>query len=154
MENLFASRAIQDFYPAEEAVCYGCGRQNPHGLQIKSYWEGNEVVCRFRPHSHHQAYPGIVYGGLIACLIDCHSIAAAIADACRREEHDPATLPMVKYFTANLNVDFLRPTPLGVELLLRARITEVAGRKSRVACAVLAAGEETARGLVLAVRAA
>ena len=63
-------KAFQDYYPDQLAHCYGCGRLNEHGLQIKSYWEGDDSVCHFQPHPHHTAIPGYVYGGLIASLID------------------------------------------------------------------------------------
>ena len=74
---------FQDSYPDDVSHCYGCGRLNPHGLQIKSYWEGEEAVCRYRPQPYHTAIPGYVYGGLIASLIDCHSTGTASAAARR-----------------------------------------------------------------------
>ncbi|MGD9222243.1 MAG: PaaI family thioesterase, partial [Desulfobacteraceae bacterium] len=61
-----AEKAFQDHYNDEYSVCYGCGRLNAHGLQIKSYWDGDETVCRFMPSEHHTAIEGYVYGGLIA----------------------------------------------------------------------------------------
>ena len=70
-------KAIQDYYPEEIAVCYGCGRLNENGLQIKSYWEGDESVCRFKPRPYHTAFPGYAYGGLVASLIDCHATGTA-----------------------------------------------------------------------------
>ena len=63
------TKAVQDYYPDDIAVCYGCGKLNEHGYQIKSYWEGDETVCRFQPKPYHTAFPGYVYGGLIASLI-------------------------------------------------------------------------------------
>ena len=70
-------KAFQDYYPESLSNCYGCGRLNEHGLQIKSYWDGEESVCFFQPKSHHTGgIPGYVYGGLIAALIDCHAITS------------------------------------------------------------------------------
>jgi len=63
-------QAIQDFYPEELSYCYGCGRQNEHGLHIKSMWEGDETIAVYTPQSYHIAIPGYVYGGLTASLID------------------------------------------------------------------------------------
>ena len=63
-------KPIQHYYPDEVAVCYGCGRNNPKGLQIETHWDGEEGVCRFTPEPHHTAFPGFVYGGLVASLID------------------------------------------------------------------------------------
>jgi hypothetical protein len=62
-------KAFQDHYKDELSVCYGCGRLNPHGLQIKSFWDGDETVCRFTPKAYHTAIEGYVYGGLIASLV-------------------------------------------------------------------------------------
>ena len=78
-------KAVQDYYPDDIAVCYGCGKLNEHGYQLKSYWEGKETVCRFQPRPYHTAFPGYVYGGLLASLIDCHATATA-ASAKYREE--------------------------------------------------------------------
>jgi hypothetical protein len=65
-------KAIQDYYSEDFAHCYGCGRLNEVGMKIKSYWDGNESIARFTPKSYYTAFPGYVYGGLIASLIDCH----------------------------------------------------------------------------------
>ena len=69
--------AFQDYYPEDVAHCYGCGRLNPQGHQIKSYWDGDETVARFTPLPYHTAIPGYVYGGLVASLIDCHGTGTA-----------------------------------------------------------------------------
>ena len=70
-------KAFQDYYPENFAMCYGCGRLNEHGLQIKSYWDGEEAVCTFIPKPYHTAVPGFVYGGLIASLIDSYTNPAS-----------------------------------------------------------------------------
>ena len=82
------AKAFQDTYPENVAHCYGCGRLNEHGLQIKSYWDGEETICHFRPRPYHTAVPGYVYGGLIASLIDCHGTGTAAAAAGRAEGRD------------------------------------------------------------------
>ena len=73
--------AFQDLYPDQWAHCYGCGRLNEHGLQIKSHWDGDETVCIYTPRPYHIAIPGYVYGGLIASLIDSPR-SRSIACAC------------------------------------------------------------------------
>jgi predicted CxxxxCH...CXXCH cytochrome family protein len=78
-------KAFQDYYEDAVSYCYGCGRLNEQGLQIKSRWEGEEAVCRYTPRPYHMAIPGFVYGGLIASLIDCHSTGTAAAAAYRAE---------------------------------------------------------------------
>lgn len=75
--------AFQDRYPDDVAHCYGCGRLNPRGHQLKTAWEGEETVSRFVPEPYHTAIPGYVYGGLIASLIDCHGTGSAAAAAAK-----------------------------------------------------------------------
>lgn len=149
-----SKKAFQNYYPDEVAQCYGCGRLNEYGLQIKSYWDGDETVCYFEPRPYHIAIPGYVYGGLIASLIDCHSTGSAAAAAAREKgiEMEGAPDPSLRFLTASLHVDFLRPTPLGVTLEIRASIKEVKGRKVVVESVLLANGEVTAKGIVVAVQ--
>lgn len=146
-----ADKAIQDYYPDELAYCYGCGRLNEEGYQLKSRWEGDEVVCRFTPRPYHIAIPGYVYGGLIASLIDCHGTGSA-ASAMYREQGRPLDSdPPLRFLTASLHVDYLKPTPLGVPLEVRARVKELKGRKVVVEEELIAEGQVTARGEVVAV---
>ena len=145
-------RAFQDYYPEQVSYCYGCGRLNEHGLQIKSYWEGDETVCVYQPRPYHIAIPGYVYGGLIASLIDCHSTGTAAAAAYRAEGRAMDSEPAFRFVTASLHVDYLRPTPLGVPLEVRARVKEIKGRKVVVDAALSAQGIICARGEVVAVQ--
>ncbi|MCK7517642.1 MAG: PaaI family thioesterase [Ignavibacteriales bacterium] len=105
------------------AHCYGCGRLNEHGHQIKSFWDGDETVSNFTPKEYHTAIPGYVYGGLIASLIDCHGTGTAALAAYRAENRDPNSLPPFRFVTASLQVDYLKPTPLGVELEVERKST-------------------------------
>ncbi|MBN2430226.1 MAG: PaaI family thioesterase [Acidobacteria bacterium] len=145
-------KAFQDYYPDDLSYCYGCGRLNDHGHQLKSYWDGDETVAVFQPRPYHIAIPGYVYGGLIASLIDCHGTGTAAAAAYRAAGRGMDTLPAFRFVTASLQVDYLRPTPLGVPLEVRGRIEEVKGRKVVVGATVAAAGEICARGRVVAVQ--
>lgn len=145
-------KAFQDYYPDQMSYCYGCGRLNEHGLQIKSYWDGDETVCWFTPRPYHTAVPGFVYGGLIASLIDCHSTGTAAAAAYREAGRPMDTDPPLRFLTASLHVDYLKPTPLGEPLEIRGRIKEVKGRKVVVEAWLLANGQVTARGEVVAVQ--
>ena len=147
-----SGKAFQDYYPDHVSHCYGCGRLNEHGLRIKSYWDGDETVCRFEPKPYHIAVPGYVYGGLIASLVDCHGTGSAAAYAYRAEVREMDSEPSLRFVTASLHVDFLRPTPLGVVLELRARAKEIKGRKVVVDIRVIAEGEVCCRGEVVAVR--
>lgn len=145
-------KAFQDQYPENVSYCYGCGRLNEHGLQIKSYWDGEEAVCRYRPRPYHIAVPGYVYGGLIASLIDCHSTGTAAAAAYRQASRPKGTKPPFRYVTASLHVDYLRPTPINEVLTLRARVQEIRGRKVIVTSSLYAGDVECARGEVVAVQ--
>jgi len=133
--------------------CYGCGADNKNGLQIKSYWDGDEAVGEWRPQPHHcGGRKNIVNGGIIATLIDCHSLNLAIATAYRGENRPIGSAPRIGYVTASLNVNYLKPTPLDAVLQLRARITKIDGRKAWVTCTVSAEGEVRATGEVLGIR--
>ena len=145
-------KAFQDYYADEVSYCYGCGRLNDKGLQIKSYWDGEEAVCTYRPLAHHMAIPGFVYGGLIASLIDCHSTGTAAAAAYRAENRGMDTEPAHRFVTASLHVDYLRPTPISAPLELRGQVEELKGRKVVVSAKLSAEGELCARGEVVAVQ--
>jgi len=145
-------KAFQDYYPDDLSHCYGCGRLNEFGHQIKSYWDGEETVCHFLPEPYHTAIPGFVYGGLIASLIDCHGTGTAAAAKYRAEGRRMDSEPPLRYVTASLHVDFLRPTPIGVPLEIRGRVKEIKNRKVVVEATVSAEGELCARGHVVAVQ--
>lgn len=145
------AHAVQDFYPDDFSHCYGCGRLNAHGLQLKTRWEGEETIARFVPAPEHMALPGYVYGGLIASLIDCHAMGTAAAATLRAEGRDVGDAPSPRFVTAALRVDYLKPTPLGPELEIRARVRERTPRKVVVESTVSAGGVITARGEAVAV---
>lgn len=145
--------AVQDRYPEAFAQCYGCGRLNEEGLRIRTVRDGDTWVCRFTPRPEHRAMKGIVYGGLVASLIDCHATGTA-AGAATLHAGDQITEEKVRRFvTARLEVDFRAPTPLGVELELRATTPEVRGNKVVVDVELSAEGTVTARGHVICVQA-
>jgi acyl-coenzyme A thioesterase PaaI-like protein len=146
------SKAFQDYYPDDLSHCYGCGRHNAHGLQIKSRWEGDEAVCTFTPRPYHTAIPGYVYGGLIASLIDCHSTGTASAAAYRDAGRGMGSEPAFRFLTAALHVNYLKPTPIDGPLEVRATIREIKGRKVVIASRLIAAGEVCATGEVVAVQ--
>jgi acyl-coenzyme A thioesterase PaaI-like protein len=150
MEN----EAIQDKWPKIGTYCWGCGRNNEHGLQIKSYWEGNECVCTWKPKKYHCALPGAGCGGIIAAILDCHCLNTAISALMKAEglELDPNVEPTVFYVTGTLSVKFLKPAPLNKPWVFRARVEEMGERKITVSCSVFAKEKEFARGQIAAVR--
>jgi acyl-coenzyme A thioesterase PaaI-like protein len=146
-------QAFQDFYPENVAHCYGCGRLNEQGHQIKTVWDGDdETVTRFQPRPEHTAIPGFVYGGLLASLIDCHCTGTAAAAMYKSENRALDSLPAFRFVTGSLQVSYLKPTPLGPLLEIRGRIKEIKGRKVVVEATVFADGVATARGEVVALQ--
>lgn len=144
--------AFQDYYPEHLAHCYGCGRLNEHGYHVATVWDGEESLTRFTPREYHTAVPGFVYGGLLASLIDCHSTGTAAAAMYRSEGREMDTLPAFRFVTASLLVSFAKPTPLGPEIQIRGRVSEIARRKVRVASDLIVDGVVTVTGDVLCVQ--
>jgi uncharacterized protein (TIGR00369 family) len=147
-----ATAALQDLYPDDFAHCYGCGRLNEFGLHIRSNFQDGETVARFTPGAQHMAMPGFVYGGLLASLVDCHAMASAAAASMSAEGLRPGIDQTPRFVTASLQVDYLRPTPLGPPIDLSARAAEVGPRKVVVEVSVRVEGTECVRGRVVAVR--
>jgi acyl-coenzyme A thioesterase PaaI-like protein len=144
--------AFQDLYREDYSHCYGCGRLNAEGLQIKTFWEGDETVTHYTPRPYHIAIPGFVYGGLLASLLDCHGTGTAAAAAARAQGRAIDSEPPIRYVTASLKVDYLKPTPMGVALEIRGRVRELKGRKVVVESMLYAQGVLTARSEVIAVQ--
>jgi len=144
--------AFQDTYPENLAHCYGCGRNNAQGHQIKTFWDGDKTVTHFQPRPEHTAIPGFVYGGLLASLIDCHGTGTAAAAMYRAEGRALGSQPPFRFVTGSLHVSFLKPTPLGPMLEIRGQVKEIKGRKVVVEATVYADGVATARGEVIALQ--
>lgn len=148
-----SEKAFQDYYPDDYSHCYGCGRLNEKGHQIKSFWDGDESVCRIMPEKHYTGgMKDIVYGGLIASLMDCHGAGTAAAAKAREFEIEMKPGAMPRFVTASLKVDYLAPTPVGVELELRAKVEEIKGRKVIVSVTLFAENTVRARGLLIMVQ--
>jgi acyl-coenzyme A thioesterase PaaI-like protein len=143
-------RAFQDSIPHNH--CWGCGTLNPHGLQIKSTWEGEDSVCRLQPRPEFMAGPThVLYGGFIAAIIDCHCVCTAVADSYRAAGREIGSEPNLWSVTASLKVDYLAPTPIAKPVELRARVRETKGRKRVIHCTLRSDGRECARAEVVVV---
>lgn len=145
-----SNESLQDRY-AKQSICFGCGPANEHGLRIKSYKEGDELVCRFTPEPYHHAFPGMLNGGIIGAVLDCHSNWAASIHL--MEKGDLSAPPCS--VTSDFHVTLKRPTPMG-EVLLRAKVVESTDTKAVVE-ATLEAGTPprltaTCRGTFVAVK--
>lgn len=141
-------RSLQDTYaPANR--CFGCGPSNDKGLRIKSFVEGDEVVADFSPEDHHEAFPGVMNGGIIGALLDCHSNWTAAHHLMRAAELDvpPCTV------TADFHVKLKRPTPLGA-VRLSARVVSSEADRAVIEATMVADGKVTAtcRGTFVAVK--
>lgn len=144
-----ATKAVQDLM---RSSCFGCGSDNKVGLQIKTFWDGKQGICDWTPRPFHDSGGGTVYGGMIACVIDCHACMTAIAAAHDAEGREPESDSDIWYVTANLNIDYLAPAPLGVPLHLTAKVDSTEGRKTRVSCSLEADGKECAKAKGLFIR--
>ena len=131
--------SLQDQY-APHLMCFGCGPANPQGLRIKSFVKDGKVVAEFRPASHHVAFEGMVNGGIIGTLLDCHCNWTAAWQLMNKTgaAKPPCTV------TAQYTINFLAPTPLGDILQLEAWVEESTERKAQVAGTLSARGEVTA----------
>jgi acyl-coenzyme A thioesterase PaaI-like protein len=143
---------IQAFYPQGARVCFCCGTESPGGLHLETIWDGEKGVCDFTPPPDQLGYPGVVYGGLIASLIDCHAIGTATAAAYAAENRQPGGGPIICHVTGSLKVEYLLPTPMGPELRLEAWVRQVERGRSLVECRLSADGQVSAKGEVLCVR--
>jgi len=152
-------KAFQDYYPEELSHCYGCGKNNHEGHQLKSFWQNidennlnsSTTIAHFTPKACHTAIPGFVYGGLIASLIDCHGTGSAAAMAYKSDDREMGTQPPLRFVTGALNVSYLAPTPQGVELELIGTFLEVKTRKITVEITLLANDVICAKGTVIAI---
>ena len=146
-----SGKAFQDHWEHNE--CWGCGCGNSHGLNIKSYWSNDKSVCTWMPNEAHKAGPtGYLNGGVIATIIDCHSICTAIADGYKLEDRELDSEPIIWYVTASMKIDYHKPTPIDKEVSLKAKVTMREGRKLLVVCKLFSGEEKCASGEVLAVR--
>ncbi|MEO8034218.1 MAG: PaaI family thioesterase [Acidobacteriota bacterium] len=143
-------KSIQETY-APDNRCFGCGPANDQGLRIRSFEdEEGALVCTWRPQPHHQAFDGILNGGICGALLDCHSNWAATIHLMR--QHHDATPPCT--VTSDFHVQLKRPTPMDVPLQLRARVVESTADRAIVEATLEANGKVTAtcRGTFVAVK--
>jgi acyl-coenzyme A thioesterase PaaI-like protein len=144
-----SDKSVQETYAPGNA-CFGCGPANEKGLRIRSFERDGDFVAEWRPEAHHEAFPGVLNGGIIGSLLDCHSNWAAAMHLMRRNglESPPCTV------TADYSIRLLRPTPTDGPVELRATVVESTEERA-VVDATLAAGGKicaTCRGTFVSVR--
>lgn len=142
-------KSLQERYAPSNA-CFGCGPANPRGLHIRSFVDGDQVVAEWRPEPHHEAFPGVLNGGIIGTLLDCHSNWTAAQHLMERAgaDHPPCTV------TAEYHITLKRPTPLDVTLRLVARVVDATDDRAVVEAELWARDKvcATCRGTFVAVQ--
>jgi len=141
---------VQETLPG--GVCFGCGPDNDHGMQIQSFWEGEECICEWQPKPYHEGWARLTCGGVIATIVDCHCIATATAAAFHRENRPLDSEPKYLFATGSIHLRFLKPASVARPLTLRAHVTEVKfDKKYMVHCDVYTEGKKTAEADVVAI---
>lgn len=135
---------------APSSICFGCGPANEQGLQIDSHRIENGLILHFTPEDHHQAFPGMINGGIIGTLLDCHgnwTAAVALMDS-QGVEEPPCTV------TASYSVQLRRPTPLNTELVVTSQVEHLQDDRAEISLKLEANGKvcATGRGLFVAVK--
>lgn len=142
-------KSLQETYAPHNA-CFGCGPANPKGLRIRSFPDGDEVVADWKPESHHEAFPGVLNGGIIGSLLDCHSNWTAAWHLMQRAgaDHPPCTV------TADYAIKLRRPTPTDHTLHLRAWVVESTDDRATIDAELTADGKvcATCHGTFMAVK--
>lgn len=143
------SASLQETY-SPNSICFGCGPANEKGLHINSFPEGNEVVAVWHAKAEHQAFPGMLNGGIIGALLDCHSNWTAAYFMMKRDGKDKPDCTV----TADFHVKLLRPTPVDGPITLKARVVESTADRATVEAELIAGGKvcDTCRGTFVAVK--
>jgi acyl-coenzyme A thioesterase PaaI-like protein len=142
-------KSLQEIY-APQNRCFGCGPANEKGLRIRSFEEDDELVCDWHPEPHHLAFEGMVNGGIIGSLLDCHSNWTAAIHLMKK--HHATELPPT--VTSDFHVTLKRPTPIDATLHLRAHVVDSTDDRATVEATLEANGKITAtcRGTFVAVK--
>jgi acyl-coenzyme A thioesterase PaaI-like protein len=142
-------KSLQEKY-APDNSCWGCGPANRDGLRIRSFAKNGEVVAEWKPQSKYEAFPGVLNGGIIGTLLDCHCNWTAAYHLMKRAgvDHPPCTV------TAEYSIKLLRPTPTSTPISLSARIVDLSGERATIEGTLSAGGKvcATCRGIFVAVK--
>jgi acyl-coenzyme A thioesterase PaaI-like protein len=142
-------KSLQETYAPDNA-CFGCGPANPKGLRIRSFVRGSEVIAEWKPELHHEAFPGVLNGGIIGTLLDCHSNWTA---AWHLMKQSGASTPPCTV-TADYAIKLLRPTPTQDVVQLVATVAESKEDRAIIDAKLIAGGKvcATCRGTFVAVK--
>jgi acyl-coenzyme A thioesterase PaaI-like protein len=143
------SKSLQETF-APGNVCFGCGPANPDGLHIRSFVRGEEIVAEWKPEKKYEAFPGVLNGGIIGSLLDCHCNWTAAYHLMNKvgATSVPCTV------TAEYSIKLLRPTPTNDEVLLAAHVVDSTEDRATVEGTLSAGGKvcATCRGVFVAVK--
>ncbi|MBS0288457.1 MAG: PaaI family thioesterase [Proteobacteria bacterium] len=146
---MLKGKSLQDTYAAHNQ-CFGCGPSNEKGLQVKSYVQGEEVVANWQPLPYHEAFPGILNGGVIGTLLDCHSNWSAAYFLMKKQQASSPPCTVTAYF----NVSLKRPTPSDKPVYLVASIKEIKEDRALISAKLYSENKlcATCEGLFVAVK--
>ncbi len=141
-------KSLQERY-GPTGKCFGCGPANAKGLRIRSFETDDTVVCDWKPEKHHEAFEGVLNGGICGTLLDCHGNWTAAWHLMKRDH--PAELPST--VTAEFHVKLRHPTPTAGPVHLTARVVASEGNRVTVEETLEAGGRVTAtcRGVFVSV---
>ncbi|MDG2342234.1 MAG: PaaI family thioesterase [Cytophagales bacterium] len=131
MLSKISHQIFQDFMPGN--ICFGCGNDTKNGLHVKSFWGDDVSLCDWQPKVSHQGWPKIMNGGIIATIIDCHSMGTAMAYALKHENRPLGSLPEYKYATGTLSIKYIAPTP-NLPVRLKASVISYSKKKVLIKC--------------------
>ena len=141
--------SLQEQY-APKNSCWGCGPSNSEGLRVRSFAKNGEVVAEWKPQTKYEAFPGVLNGGVIGTLLDCHCNWTAAYHLMNQAglDHPPCTV------TADYTIKLLRPTPTDKPVELRARVVESKEDRAVVEGELIARDKvcATCRGTFVAVK--
>ncbi|MDQ3634724.1 MAG: PaaI family thioesterase [Acidobacteriota bacterium] len=142
-------KSIQETF-APKGVCFGCGVANEKGLRIRSFEKDGEYFAEWKAEKHHEAFPGMLNGGIIGSLLDCHSNWAAAHYLMKQNNKDEPDCTV----TANYSIKLLRPTPSDALIKLRAKVVESSEDRATVEAELIANDKvcATCKGLFVAVK--
>ena len=144
-----SGKSIQETY-APHLACFGCGPMNEKGLRIRSFPQGEEVVAEWQAQTHHESFTGMLSGGIIGTLLDCHCNWTAAWYLMNKAglDHPPCTV------TAEYAIKLLRPTPTDLPVKLVARVVEASSDRAIVEAELIAHEKicATCRGTFVAVK--
>ncbi len=142
-------KSLQETF-SPNGICFGCGAANEKGLRIKSFANGEETIAEWHAEPQHQAFPGMLSGGIVGTLLDCHSNWTAAHFLMKKQEKSVPDCTV----TANYSVKLLRPTPFDATIYLKARVVESTDTTATVEAELMANDKvcATCRGLFVAVK--